>query len=82
VRSSCRATTRLNNEAVADASQGPEHGKSRKPLPQLNRAVNFANAAEQIRSRLRDFAAAGRRSCAAEGAADGLPEISDFTVKF
>jgi hypothetical protein len=54
VRDRHRAT-RLNNDADADASQDPEHGKGQKLLPHCNRADVFANTPVQIRSRLRDF---------------------------
>jgi hypothetical protein len=48
VRSFRRAATRLNNDAVVDASQGPEVGKSRKSLPHRNRAVNFSSTALHV----------------------------------
>jgi hypothetical protein len=77
----CRAATRLNNDAVAQGSQGPENRKSRKHLPHRNRAVDFANAPAHVRSRLRDsavpvadFVLRGRRPA--------LPEIRYFGVKF
>jgi len=81
-RSSCRAATQLNNDAVAGGSQVPETGKSRKPLPRRNCTVDFANTAVQIRSRLRYLAEAGGRPLRRLGAGDALPEISDFAAKF
>jgi hypothetical protein len=51
----CRAATRPNNDAVAEVSQGPDNGKSRKPLPHRTRAVDFADLTDHRGSRLRYF---------------------------
>jgi hypothetical protein len=38
-----RAATRLNNDAVAKASQGPQNRKSLKRLPHRTRTADFTN---------------------------------------
>jgi hypothetical protein len=62
VRSPCHSATRLNNDADAGASQDPEYGKGRKPLPHCNRAEDHANTSKQLRSRLRDSMVAGSQA--------------------
>jgi hypothetical protein len=59
---------RLNNDADAGVSQGPQHGKSRNPLPHCNRAEHPARTTTQICSRLRDARQRRRRNRVRRGA--------------
>jgi hypothetical protein len=73
-----RAATRLNNDAVAKASQGPQNRKSLKRLPHRTRTADFTNTPIHAGSRLRDSVDAGGRG----KGRPALPEISYFATEF
>jgi hypothetical protein len=63
-------------------SQGPEPGKSRKPLPHRNRAADFAITPLPGRSRWRDSAADAGGSELPRAPGPALPEMSHFDMEF